>query len=523
MEKRKKRKKWPYVLAIIAVVLVAVVVLARQVKKASDELFQYSTYKVSRGSVVSSVTGTGVLAFAQTKSVALPAGIKLSDVLVQAGDSMLTGEVMAALDTASLETRQKELLNEIASLDMQLGSMQKSNTQSRVTSLVEGRVVKIYAEQGGDVYQTLLENGALMLLSTDGKLMAEFTAADVLEKGAEVEVTLSSGETVDGKVEAVTGGKAVVTVDDADASYGDAVKIYRDSTLVGEAELVANAPLTVVAQSGTVDEIKVDEGDRVRMGTVLITLTDAPYTKEYSDAYEARKTAANTLATVRAYLGDPYVRATENCVVRMVYFKDGDTLGGASSAASASMTASASASGTSSLGDVTLFDVGLSSELEVLFDADELDVPLLKIGQQATVTVNALSDETFAATVTSIAGSGDAYNGVTSYRVRLSLEPDARLNAGMNCSAVIAIDRRDNVLVVPLITIDEDAEGMFTYVSPSGGKTGGDRVRKTVTTGLSDGISVEILSGLQEGDTISYEDGNAMMENMMKMFGERLG
>ena len=519
MEKRKKRKKWPYVLAITAVVLIVVVVLVGQLKKASDELFQYSTYTVSRGSVVSSVTGTGVLAFVDTKSVALPAGIKLSDVLVQAGDSVLAGEAMAALDTASLETRQKELLSEIAALDMQLGSMQKSNTQSKVTSLVEGRVVKIYAEQGGDDSKTLIENGALMLLSTDEKLRAEFTTAAALEKGDEVEVTLSNGETVEGTVETVSGGMAAVTVDDADAPYGDAVKIYRDSMLAGEAELTANAPLTVVAQSGTIDEIKVDEGDRVRMGTVLVTLTDAPYTKDYSDAYEARKTAAQTLDTVRAYLGDPYVRAAENCVVRTVYFGDGDTLGSASSAASASMTAS----GASSSGDVTLFDVGLSEKLEVLFDADELDVPLLKVGQQASVTVNALSDETFAATVTSIAGSGDAYNGVTSYRVRLSLKPDARLNAGMNCAAVIAIDRRDNVLVVPLITIDEDAEGMFTYVSPSGGKAGGDRVRKNVTTGLSDGISVEILSGLQDGDVISYEDTNAMMENMMKMFGERLG
>ena len=132
-----------------------------------------------------------------------------------------------------------------------------------------------------------------------------------------------------------------------------------------------------------------------------------------------------------------------------------------------------------------------------------------------------LSGESLAAAVKSIAGSGEAFNGVTTYRVRLSLTPDARLYAGMNCSAVIAIEEREGVLVAPLITINEDAEGMFTYVSPSGGTVSGDRVRKNVVTGLSDGISVEILSGLEEGDVISYEDRDAMMENMMKMFGER--
>lgn len=513
MEKRKKRKKWPYVLAIAIVVLIGIVAILDQIKKTSDELFQYSLYTVQRGNVVSSVTGTGVIAFSKTQSVKLPRGLELDEVLVQSGDSVEEGAVLATFDISSLATRQKELLNEIASLDMQLGSLQRGGEQAKVTSMVEGRVVHIYAVEGGDVAKTLRDSGALLLLSTDGKLKAEFSSSIALTLGAEVDVELSNGDTIDGTVASVTGDTAVVTVDDTDAYYGDKVKIYLDSTLAGEAKITPNAPIPVVAESGVIDDIKIKTGDKVRMGTVLFTLTAAPYAKEYYDVFNARNEAIQTLETVRAYLYDPNIKASADCVVRVVYFDDGDTLIDASS-----LSATASASSPTS-GDVTLFDLGLT--LEVLFDADELDLPLLKPGQSAVISVNALSGESFDATVKSIAGTGEAFNGVTTYRVRLSLTPDARLNAGMNCSTVIDIEERKDVLVAPLITIEEDADGMYTYVSPSGGKQNGDRVRKNIVTGLSDGISVEIVSGLQEGDVISYENSDAMMENMMKVFRGR--
>jgi len=513
MEKRKKRKKWPYVLAITVTVLIGIVVILDQIKKTSDELFQFSLYTVERGNVVSSVTGTGVIAFSKTQSVDLPTGLKLDEVLVQSGDSVKEGDKMATLDVSALEIRQKELLSEIAALDMQLGTLQRGGEQTKVTSMVAGRVMHIYATEGGDVAQTLRDSGALLLLSTDGKLKAEFPPSSALTLGADVDVELSNGDSVDGTVSSVISDAAAVTVDDADADYGDKVKIYLDGTLIGEAELTPNAPLAVVAESGVINDIKVKTGDNVRMGTVLFTLTDAPYAKEYYDVFEARNTAADTLATVRDYLYDPQIKAPADCVVRAVYFDDGDTL-----SPSTALTAEASPSAASS-GDVALFDLGLT--LEVIFDTDELDLPLLQAGQSAEITVNALPGESFDATVKSIAGAGEAYNGVTTYRVRLSLVPDARLSAGMNCSTVIDIDERKDVLIAPLITIEEDADGMYTYVSPSGGKQNGDRIRKNIVPGLSDGISVEIVSGLDEGDVISYENNDAMLENMMKVFRGR--
>jgi HlyD family secretion protein len=517
MEKGKKRKKWPYVLAIAVVVLIGVVVILDQIKKTSDELFQYSLYTVERGNVVSSVTGTGVIAFSETQSVEVPSGLKLDEVLVQSGDSVKTGGVLATLDVSSLETRQKELLSEISALDMQLGTLQRGGEQTKVTSMVAGRVVHIYAVEGGDVAQTLRDNGALLLLSTDGKLKAEFSPSAALSLGTDVDVERSDGKSIDGTVASMNGSTITVTVDDADADYGDKVKIYLNGMLVGEAELTPNAPLAVVAESGVIDDIKVKTGDNVRMGTLLFTLTDAPYAKEYYDVFEARNSAAETLATVRAYLYDPNIKAPADCVVRTVYFDDGDTLATALAASASASSASSVSSAPS--GDVTLFDLGLT--LEVLFDADELDLPLLQAGQSAVISVNALSGESFDATVKSIAGEGEAYNGVTTYRVQLSLEPDARLSAGMNCSTVINIEERKDVLVAPLITIEEDGDGMYTYVSPSGGKQNGDRVRKNIVPGLSDGISVEIVSGLEEGDVISYENNDAMLENMMKVFRGR--
>ena len=76
------------------------------------------------------------------------------------------------------------------------------------------------------------------------------------------------------------------------------------------------------------------------------------------------------------------------------------------------------------------------------------------------------------------------------------------MKQGMNASATITIENRENVITIPVNTLQEKGEKAFVYTEKDDeGNLSGET---EVTTGLSDGSTVEITEGLSEGDTVYY-------------------
>ncbi len=90
------------------------------------------------------------------------------------------------------------------------------------------------------------------------------------------------------------------------------------------------------------------------------------------------------------------------------------------------------------------------SQLTFAVNADELDVPKLKVGQTAEITLNALTDKTFTGKIISIAQEGVSSNGVAAYPVTLSMTEAAGVLAGMSGSAEIVTESADNAVLVPV-------------------------------------------------------------------------
>ena len=77
------------------------------------------------------------------------------------------------------------------------------------------------------------------------------------------------------------------------------------------------------------------------------------------------------------------------------------------------------------------------------------------------------------------------------------------MKVGMNASATISIEKRDNIIKIPLEALQESGKEQFVYVGTAISETSlGEK--RTVTTGISDGEFVEITSGLTAGETINY-------------------
>ncbi len=128
----------------------------------------------------------------------------------------------------------------------------------------------------------------------------------------------------------------------------------------------------------------------------------------------------------------------------------------------------------------------------------EVDVAKVKLGQKATITFDSITDKTFTGSVISIDTVGSVSSGVVSYPLAISLDTTSdHLFSNMAATAKIVIDTRDQVLVVPSSAV-KTTNGQTT-VQTYNHKT---LATVEVETGLTDGSSTEIISGLNEGDTV---------------------
>jgi multidrug efflux pump subunit AcrA (membrane-fusion protein) len=183
-------------------------------------------------------------------------------------------------------------------------------------------------------------------------------------------------------------------------------------------------------------------------------------------------------------------------VVTAVNIQDGDSISGGGSS-SAGGQGSSSSSGSGSGAALVISDLGT---LQAKVAISELDRSNVKIGQKATLTFDALPNLTLTGKVTSLDAVGTNTQGVVTYSVVITLDTlDKRLSPGMTVAAAITTQVRTDVLSVPRAAVKSDSSGTYVLVLPSGATTA---QRVTVTTGVSTDTSIEITSGLKEGDVV---------------------
>ena len=216
----------------------------------------------------------------------------------------------------------------------------------------------------------------------------------------------------------------------------------------------------------------------------------------------------------------------------------GGSLAGAS--ASAVSTASqASSNGnaeeTADSSMVTVFTISKNENVLLSVNIDELDILSIQEGQKAAVTLDALEGQEFEGEITKISRTASNSGGVTKYTAEVTIPKEESMLAGMNASAVITIERKENVLTLSADALQERGNRTFVYTET--GEDGMLSGEVEVETGISDGTNVEIVSGLESGQTVYYhrvasenegEEGfGGMMMNgmpgggMQNMGGER--
>lgn len=156
-------------------------------------------------------------------------------------------------------------------------------------------------------------------------------------------------------------------------------------------------------------------------------------------------------------------------------------------------------------GTVMMTIADLSSMIAVV-RIDETDVPDVVAGQSAEVIADALPDSVFKAVVTKVGlmpiTSQLSTEQVTDFEVEIEMHEFSKmLRPGMNVKADIITNEKDSILVVPIQASgerkikDKNVESVFIIEK-------GKAVLKEITTGISSDTEIEIIEGIQAGDTI---------------------
>lgn len=225
----------------------------------------------------------------------------------------------------------------------------------------------------------------------------------------------------------------------------------------------------VKAASNTeVDEVLVSKGEKVKEGQELITFTDG---------------------------SDP-ITAPADGTVTSIGVSDGDRV-----------------SKGQVIAHITNYD-----DLQTTVQIDELDIPKVKVGQTASIKVNAFPDTTYTGKVTAVANEGTVSNGVSTFDVTVHMNKPTNVKVGMTTEVSILVQSKDNALYVPIEAVHSINNEKYVVVE----KGDGSVARQTVKTGISNEDYVEITDGLTEGEVVQLPRVSASSSSNEQMSGRRM-
>lgn len=712
MDKQRKKQLKKYItygmIALLVLILAVMPLIAGESAAADGPQASILNTAAQHRSIQTQLIGGGQLASNATEEVTIPEEIKLTEYLVGNGDTVKEGEPIARVDKVTVMSALAAVQETLDYLSEEIADAGNDSDSDEVKAHAGGLVKILYGQAGDSVRDVMLRDGALAVLSLDGRMAVDIARSTDLKTGSTVCVYLEDDTEVEGRVESSTGGTLTVSIEDDGYSVGEKVTVKTgDGTRLGSGSLYIHNAWNAAAYYGTISKVNVKEGDTVSAGKALFDLEVSDYSAQFQiltaqrqeyeelmqELFQMYKTGVITApcdgivtgvdtdgsfllaaaeqdwqlqllgsavqesqpaytvmllsSTVSDQLetpsedlpvidplpvlpADPVIECTktEGCTARehqigcpenpampapactktedcsalvheagcplsgatettysgwvaMVervengaavlkknpnavetsnisgltvnataltesYIYSGTTYADGSAIAAGDMVflhlqggisrISGSAGSTPSpmpetgdmsgmmggmsgfggmgggsvavfepysLETLTIASVTSQEEMTLEITVDEQDIASLRTGQEATITVEALTGQSFPATVTSVSNTGTNEGGSSKFTAKLTLSKSGDMLPGMNASAFLTLDTADNVLTIPVAALVEEGTKTLVYTGCSEkDNTLKDPVE--VTTGVSDGEYVEIRSGLTEGSIVYY-------------------
>ena len=424
----------------------------------------YDVVTVHRGNIAATVSATGAVLAEREANLTFQGAGTISGILVEVGDQIKRGQVLAQLDTTDLELAVRQ-----AEISLRTARAQRRQLDE-AASFSDIAAAQAALESAQAAYQDLL-NG------TDADQLAAARASV-----EQARVSMEQAQQAYNKIkdmpnaglmpQALQLQQATINYETAEAQYRVAARGANEPQLAAARAQVAQAQANL---------------DRLFKGPSAEQV-------EISDAGIDQAQLALDQAERR--LEDARITAPWDGIVTTVNIVEG--------------TMAQPGAPAIQMADLSQFHIDVQ--------VDEIDIANIDEGQQVTIEVDAVPDEQLTGKVAKVAPAATTTaTGGVSYQVTINFDPtDIVLRAGMSATATIVSSSRQDVLLLPNRAIQRERETGKTFVERIG--ENGFTQRVEVRVGLRDDQQSEIRDGLDEGDQLAIRN-RSFQEQIQMTFG----
>lgn len=514
LKKLLKGKKRKCLALLLVAAIVAGILAARGLggQEASAEA-SYQTAAAEKRNITRSLSSSGTLQPADSYTVStLVSGEILSDTFEE-GDQVEEGQLLYTLDSSGASNSQTQARNSYTQAQTNYEQAVKAKYP---TADMSGTVGEVYVKNG----DTVSAGAELMRIVGDNNIyltgLFPYASPSDFYVGQTATIYINGfAGTTTGTVTAVSSstvttsnGLQAVSVQVKAANPGLVTADYTASIYIGnfssygQTSINLSASSVVTAEaSGKVTGLSWLAGDTISEGQRICTITGDSVDNSIENAKISMENAQSSLENAQETLDDYSITAPISGEVVTKTAKAGDKIEGGS--------------------DGTLCVIYDLSYLEMTMSIDELDISDVAVGQEVQITADAVEGTTYTGVVTKVSVAGTTSGGITTYPVTVRIDETEGLRPGMNVDAEIILESAEDVLAIPSGAVNRGNTVLITADSPSAANAVDQEapegyVYVEVETGISDDSYTQVLSGLQEGDTVAYlqtasgSDGMAM-------------
>jgi HlyD family secretion protein len=431
---------------------------------------QMVTTTVQQKSLPITLSANGTIKPERTINLSPKTSGYLKQLLVKEGDRVQEGQIVAYMDDSNL---QGQLIQAQAQLAQQEANLSKllNGTRSEEIAQAEAQLSEAQAR--------------LQQLET-GNRSEEIAQAQAQLSKAQADLRLAEDDL-----------RRNQTLLSAGAISEQTVVQKRSAREVAQAAVNQALAALELQESGTRSEEIAQARSQVEQRQQALNLLKAGSRPEEIEVARAQvESARGALQTIQTQLNDTIIRAPFSGFVTRKYADPGSFV--------TPTTAGSNVEGAASNSILTLV-----STYQVVAYLDEANIARVKVGLPVKITADSYPDRSFNATVSQVAAQATTTANVTSFEVKVALEPAAQqvLKVGMNVETEFQVGQLNQAILVPSAAIVRQQNGTGVYVVTQDKQT----VFKPIKIGITVNEQTEVKSGLNRDDQvlISFPPGMA--------------
>lgn len=418
------------------------------------------TVPVAAQNVTLRITASGKVVPVKSVNISPKNPGVLSQLYVEQGDRIRQGQILARMDSASIEAQRSQYRANLAQSQAQLA---EAVAGSRPQEIAQARA-------------RLAQSQAQLAAARAGNRPQEVAQSQSQVDAAQAKVNYNSGQVKRYQYLYKQGAEKKQLLDQV---------ISEDKSARANLE-EAKKRFSLVESGTRTEEIDQRQAAVNEARAALVLLEDGTRSEEIVQRQAAVAAAEAQLKGVQVQLEDTIIRAPLSGIVTQKYAEPGAFV-------TPTTSASSSASATSSS------IVAVARGLEILAQVPEADLGRIKQGQQVEIVADAYPDQVFKGHVRLIAPEAVVEQGVTSFQVRVALDTGTdKLRSGLNVDLTFLGDRVNNALVLPTVSIVTEKGKTGVLVPDANNKP----QFREITVGAQIQEQTQIVGGVKEGDRI---------------------